>query len=106
MAHKKTLRFVWLRLDFLRTKDHHNCCMKSSVGNGDVEPELSRFEALLHMLSALSSHFEICRSASQDDIVSFYLDGSGIPEWRAMIIIGGERKLFLEPGFCIEPFHD
>jgi len=73
------------------------------VGNGDVSEELSEFERLLAELDDSARNFELRVCPPQTEVVSFYLDGPNTPEWRVMIIVGKSRRLFLEPGFFIEP---
>jgi hypothetical protein len=52
----------------------------SSMGDGDVGVELSKFERLLNALG--KSGFELRLRPPDCDVVSFYLDGPNIPEWR------------------------
>ena len=74
--------------------------MASSQGNF-----LEQTQYLLNLIDALLSKDEsvIFRNVTErDQIISFYLDIAGIPEWKALSYDGSQYSLYLEPGYIIQ----
>jgi hypothetical protein len=79
---------------------YRDIIIASSDGNFmEQTPELM---TLMNNLSTSSSTVKLRKMTEQDQVISFYLDISGFPEWAALSYDGSQYSLYLEPGYVIE----
>ncbi|MEM9484596.1 MAG: hypothetical protein AAGA83_12985 [Cyanobacteria bacterium P01_F01_bin.116] len=59
------------------------------------------FSALMAQLLEANKTVTIRAVKPQEQMISFYLDLAGIPQWQALVYDGKSYQLYLEPGYVI-----
>jgi hypothetical protein len=70
---------------------------------GDHVELLQTLEDLMKKQYESESSAELRSIASNERVISFYLDAAEFTEWQAMVVDGSEYRLLVESKFVVDP---